>query len=159
MKKKAIIIALSIIVAAFASQAQTFTLALQSGYSFGHAPTVGLNLGLNFKGVVLRSGFDIHTSSSIDDGIIFKNGIGYTYNFSDIWGKESIGGQLYATGVIGHAYILRSNDVKRLNHSEVLYAPEIGYKFQWKEQSMGIFAGGSKTGDYYIAVFGIRGLF
>jgi hypothetical protein len=158
MKKKALILILSLAVAYFA-MSQTFTVAVQSGYSIGHSATAGLNIGLNFKGFVIRSGFDTHLTDKVNDGVIIKNGIGYTFGKNDLEGGESFVNRLYFTPLIGHAYIYKSADRKDLNHSEYLYAAEIGYKFIFKEGRMGAFIATQKSGDYYITSAGLRGLF
>lgn len=149
MKKKLLIIALSVVIA-ICSQAQSFTLAFESGYSFNHAPVAGLNIGLNFKGLVIRTGFDAHMSDKVNDGIILQNKIGYTYNISE---------RFYATAMFGHAYIYRSADNKSMNKSEWLWNPEIGYKWEFKEQPLSFYAGGVKAGDFKIILIGIRSYF
>lgn len=131
------------------SNAQSFTIGMQAGNSFGHALTAGFNVGINFKDFNIRTGLDQHLSNKVTDGTVFKSSIGHTFD---------IGGSYYITASIGHAYVLQSMDRKDLNHSEFLINPEFGYKWTFKEQAMGTYLSFSHAGDLNMVSIGIRGL-
>lgn len=135
---------------ALTSKSQTFSIGFETGYSINHAPVAGVNLGLGFKGFVIRSGFDAHVSDHVNDGIVIQNKIGYTFNASD---------RIYFTGMIGHAYIYKSADNKSLNTNAFVINPEIGYKYEFREQPMSLYLGGTKAGEFKILQVGIRGYF
>lgn len=148
MKKIAVLLLTGLM--ALTSKSQTFSIGFETGYSISHAPVVGINIGLGFKGFTIRSGFDAHVSDRVNEGIVIQNKIGYTFNASD---------RIYLTGMIGHAYMYKSADDKSLNYNAFLINPEIGYKWEFREQPMSLYLGGTKAGEFKMLLVGIRGYF
>lgn len=126
-----------------------FTLAFESGYSLNHAAIAGFNVGVNFKYFSLKTGLDAHLSNQVNDGLVLRSQIGHTFD----------AGKFYGTFSVGHAYLYRSSDDKSMNKSEFLINPEVGYKWDFREQPMAFYVSGVKAGDIKLILAGVRTYF
>lgn len=128
----------------------TITPNFESGYSFGHAGIVGAGIGVNFSQFSIRVGFDAHLSDKVKDGLVLRSELAHTFN---------IGESFYAMAGFGHAYLYKSADSKSLNSNQFLIHPEIGYKFEMREQPVAFYVGYLNAGSIHAALLGLRGYF
>jgi len=131
-------------------KSQTFTLSFETGYSVHHAAIAGFTAGVNFKYFSIRTGMDAHLTDKVKDGIVLKTVVGHTFNFGE---------RFYGTAGIGHAFLYKSADNKSLNSNQFLINPEIGYKYELKEQPMSLYLGYMQAGEQKMVVCGVRGYF
>ncbi len=127
-----------------------FNLSVNGGVSIGKAAVFGAEMGYNWQPVHIRAGLKQHASSSINAGTLFETKIGHTFNIND---------RYYFSGDIGYGYSLKSTDRKGLNEGGLLINPELGYKWEFKEQYMALYLGYTHEIGYHIIAAGIRGYF
>jgi len=130
-------------------KAQTFNLAIKSGYSINRAACAGMDVGLNFKGIGIRGGFDAHLTDKVNNGAVMHLQIGHSFDFNSF----------YITPGIGRAYIYKSADKTNLNYGAMYYEIEMGYKFEIKGDPVAWILSGSKAGGFIIVQTGIRAYF
>lgn len=134
---------------AFTSKGQTFTLAVESGYSINRAAAAGVNLGLNFRDFNIRGGFDAHMTNKTGNGAVFHAQLGHTVDFPSF----------YITPGLGYGFIYKSADNKSLNEGGVFWNIESGKKLTFREQEMALYASYSQVSDFKMVLLGIRAYF
>lgn len=140
---KFILLVIAFITVGVSSNAQ-FHVGGEAGVSTREAFIGGFSLGYDFKIVNLEGGTLSHLSQAVDKPTIFNVKLGHSFLIRD----ETI-----LQPSIGYAYNMRSNDMKSLNTSSVIYS--LYYIKGWKYQA-DWYVGVNYTSKILMGSIGIR---
>lgn len=140
---KTLSLILALVMISVVSNAQ-FHVGGEAGVSSKETAIGGFSIGYDFKSVNIEAGMLSHLSSAVDKPTIFNVKLGHSFLIRD----ETI-----LQPSIGYAYLLRSNDMKSLNTSNVIYS--LYYIKGWKMQA-DWFVGLNYTARILMGSVGIR---